>query len=254
MSFAPTRAGEISLRRRTEPRTDTVVYEVKLGEEVLMSSMFTIAEKALADLAIQRARSLRHTLTAGVATTAAEPLTVLVGGLGLGYTAVAALRHGDVGGVDVIEALSPVISWHQQRLLPVSEELLGDDRTRLLLADFFSVIGGQPIDDVSVLPAYDVIALDIDHAPDFVLHPEHESFYSEDGLRGVAGRLSPLGVFGLWSDRAPDEAFMATARSVFDVVEAEVVGFDNALTGGRSSNTVYLAHSRSAQAPTQGSG
>ncbi|MGB3185243.1 MAG: spermidine synthase [Ornithinimicrobium sp.] len=238
-----------------------MVYEVKLGDEFLMSSMFTVAEEALADLGIACARALRVAATTPPDDTdpaEAEPpedegLAVLVGGLGLGYTAVAALRHTDVIAVDVIEALAPVISWHEQRLLPTSDELLDDPRVRMLLADFFAVIGGAVGDQVGARASYDVIALDIDHAPDFVLHPDHQGFYTTAGLRGAAAMLSPGGVFALWSDRAPDEGFITTARTVFDMVDARVVRFANPLTGGTSSNTVYLAHRLSMTSPA-GSG
>ncbi len=245
LSFAPTWAGGISLRRRTEPHTQTVVYEAKLGDEFLMSSMFTVAEEALADLGIACARSLRVDAPPGpddAGPPEDEGFSVLVGGLGLGYTAVAALRHTDVIAVDVIEALAPVISWHEQRLLPTSDELMDDSRVRLVLADFFAVIGGTLGHRIDARAPYDLIALDIDHAPDFVLHPDHQGFYTTAGLQAAAAMLSSRGVFALWSDRAPDEGFMATAGTVFDVVDARVVTFANPLTGGTSSNTVYLAH------------
>ncbi|CAN5542389.1 hypothetical protein BH23ACT6_BH23ACT6_15670 [soil metagenome] len=242
----------MSLRRRTEPLTQTTVYEVKLGDEFLMSSMFTVAEEALTDLAIERAQALRPSRDAGRSDVpdTRDRLSVLVGGLGLGYTAAAALRHTDVGAVDVIEALAPVISWHEQRLLPASAELLDNDRTRLLLADFFAVMAGDAGAEVGALPAYDVIALDIDHAPDFVLHPDHQNFYTSSGLQGAAAMLAPQGVFALWSDRAPDDHFLATAHQVFAVVDAEVVTFANPLTGGTSSNTVYLAHQPHSEPPS----
>ena len=76
LAWRETPMGEISLRRRREPTLDVDVYEVKLGDEYLMSSLFTVAEEELARL--------------GLAAHAGDRLDVLVGGLGLGYTAVAA--------------------------------------------------------------------------------------------------------------------------------------------------------------------
>src|SRR3954466_3518413 len=81
LDWAPTRIGEISLRRRLEPTTNTEVYEVKLGDEYLMSSMFTVAEEDLARLTL-------------AALPPGASLDVAVGGLGLGYTARAALDDG----------------------------------------------------------------------------------------------------------------------------------------------------------------
>lgn len=77
LDWHETPMGELTLRRRLEPTLGVDVFEVKLGEEFLMSSLFTVAEVALADL--------------GLAAVSGDNLRVVVGGLGLGYTAVAAL-------------------------------------------------------------------------------------------------------------------------------------------------------------------
>ncbi len=199
-----------------------------------MSSLFTVAEVALADLAIEQHR----------AHSPSTSLSVLVGGLGLGYTAVAALRHRSVATVDVIEALEPVIQWHRDRLLPTSEELMSDRRTRVLQADFFAVVAGEqpsPLDRAGEGGVYDVVLLDIDHAPDFVLHQSHQGFYSRSGLSAMRDFVQPNGVFALWSDNPPDPAFTAHLSTVFCRAYAEVVAFANPLTRGTSHNTVYLA-------------
>ncbi|MGB3860225.1 MAG: spermidine synthase [Ornithinimicrobium sp.] len=234
LSHQQTRLGELTLRRRQEPVTDSLVYEVKLGEEFLMSSLFTVAEIALADLAIDQ-----H-----VARSGSTALSVLVGGLGLGYTAVAALRHSAVTQLDVVEALEPVIAWHRDRLLPTSEELMDDSRTRLHQADFFAMVTGDAtssLDRGADPAAYDVVLVDIDHAPDFVLHESHQSFYSQSGLSAMREFVSPGGVFALWSDNPPDPTFTAHLGTVFSWARAEVVSFANPLTRGTSHNSVYLA-------------
>lgn len=225
LAWATTRIGEISLRRRLEPVTRQEVFEVKLDEEFLMSSMFTVAEEAMADLALDWLDT--------------RGATVLVGGLGLGYTAVAALRHGGVARVDVVETLQPVVDWHREKLLPCSAELVGDPRTTLVLADFFAVVDGSE-QTPALAPPYDCLLLDIDHAPDFVLDASHEGFYSPHGLARLRGLLSDKGVFALWSDRPPEPGFTQVLDDVFDHTRAEVVRFPNPLTGGTSTNTVYL--------------
>ena len=229
LAWASTRIGEISLRRRLEPVTGQEVFEVKLDDEFLMSSMFTAAEEAMADLALDW-------LATGEA-------TVLVGGLGLGYTAVAALRHAGVTRVDVVEALQPVIDWHRDALLPCSAELVGDPRTTLVPADFFALVAGTETAP-ALAPPYDCLLVDIDHAPDLVLDASHEGFYSPVGLSRVRGLLSAHGVFALWSDRPPEPAFLQVLGSVFARTRAEVVRFANPLTGGTSTNTVYLGLGR----------
>lgn len=219
LDFQPTPMGDLTLRRRFEPAVAAEIYEVKLGDEYLMSSLFTVAEEALATL--------------GLAAVDGERLDVLVGGLGLGYTAVAALRDDRVDSLTVIDALPAVIGWHERELLPVSTELVGDARTHLVHDDFFAVMR-RP-----AMAAYDAILLDVDHSPRHPLDPSHADLYTVAGLRSAAQHLRTGGVFALWSDDPPDEAFVADARQVFDAVEAHVVDFDNAVTGGVSSNTVY---------------
>jgi hypothetical protein len=91
------------------------------------------------------------------------------------------------------------------------------------------------------LPRSHVVLLDIDHSPRHVLHPSNAAFYTPDGLRRLAGRLHPGGVFALWSDDPPDAAFLAVLGEVFATAASHVVDFDNPLTGGRSANTVYVA-------------
>lgn len=221
--------GDLTLRRRTEPITGQLVYEVKLGDEFLMSSLFTVAEEELATL--------------GLAATGnrGDPLDVLVGGLGLGYTAAAALRDDRVRSLTVIDALPAVIDWHERRLLPASDALVGDARTSLVLADFFGIARTLPSPDDQ---RYDVILLDVDHSPRHQLNPTHADLYTVEGLRALRRRLRDGGVFALWSDDPPDDEFMSTLGAVFERTAAHVVDFDNALTGGISSNTVYVAGGR----------
>ena len=103
IDYRRTPLGELSLRRRRVLSLEgREVYEVKLGDEFLMSSLFNEGEIALARL--------------GLAGQDAAELDVVVGGLGLGYTAAAALDFAGVRSVLVIEALPEVIHWHQKEV------------------------------------------------------------------------------------------------------------------------------------------
>jgi spermidine synthase len=228
LDSAQTPMGTISLRRRIEPSRQVDVYEVKLGDEFLMSSLFTVAEIELARL--------------GLAATDGGDLDVLVGGLGLGYTAQAALEDARVRCLTVVEALSQVIDWHEAGLLPDVAGLADDDRTRLVHGDFFALAAGDTwFDATSPVRRFDAVLLDVDHTPRHVLHPSHAPFYTPGGLRGLTRYLRPGGVFALWSDDPPDGEFVEVLEEVFDAVDAHVVEFANFLTGGTSSNTVYVA-------------
>jgi len=226
LAWQPTPMGEISLRRRRDPALGVEVYEVKLGDEFLMSSLFTVAEVALADLAL--------------AVLDGDDLDVVVGGLGLGYTARAALADDRVSTLVVVEALDEVISWHRRGLLPDAAALTEDPRCRLVHGDFFAR-SADPAGFAGDGRRFHAVLLDIDHSPQHLLHPSHAAFYRPDGLRGLAAHLAPGGVFGLWSNDPPDDAVTARLGEVFAGARAEVVGFDNPLQGRRSTNTVYLA-------------
>jgi spermidine synthase len=205
------------------------VYEVKLGEEFLMSSLFTVAEVELARLGLSEANG--------------EEIDVLVGGLGLGYTAVTALEDPRVRSLTVVEALPEATGWHRRQLLPDTGHLADDPRATLLHGDFFALVRDTGGFGGRTSQQYDVILLDVDHTPRHVLHPSHADFYTAPGLESLKQNLKLSGVFALWSDDPPDEEFMAVAGQVFNTIRSEVIEFSNTLTGGFSANTVYIANS-----------
>ena len=194
-----------------------------------MSSLFVDAELQLAHL--------------GLAELKDDNLDVIVGGLGLGYTAFAALENQHVSSLKVIDVMAPVIDWHQRGLVPMGPELMADERCELVLGDFFALATsesngfGAANNDQKV----HAVLLDIDHTPDFWLSPTNNSFYTEQGLRAMSDKIHSGGVFALWSDDLPDDRFTELLDSVFDTSTAHVVTFPNAYTKSESSNTVYVA-------------
>lgn len=230
--------GELILRRRTILSLDNrEVHEIILGDGFLMSSLFTEVEVALARLGLE-------------AVAEAVPgddarLDVVVGGLGLGYTARAALDNPAVRNLLVVDYLEPVIEWHRQGLVPLGPELTADPRCRFVLGDFFKralATGPDPgFDPDAPDRMFHAVLLDIDHSPSHLLHERHAAFYHPDGLRTLAARLHPGGVFALWSDDPPDEQFMASLGQVFPACESHVVSFHNPLQDRDSASTVYVA-------------
>ncbi|HVE93815.1 MAG TPA: spermidine synthase [Acidimicrobiales bacterium] len=225
LARTPTRMGDITLRRRRDPMLDTDVFEVKLGDEFLMSSLYTASEVALAELALIVA--------------AEGPLDVVVGGLGLGYTASAVLADPRVRSLRVIEALPAVIDWHTRKLLP--SDLVDDPRCELVNGDFFALT----VSDIGLLDARDehchAVIVDIDHSPRRVLDPTHAVFYSLAGLRQLARHLHPGGVFALWSDDPPDPVFTVDVEAVFGSCARHVVTVPNPYSDENGSATIYVA-------------
>jgi spermidine synthase len=228
LDYCKTHLGELILQRRRVLALDGAeAYEVKLNGEYLMSSLFHEAEGELARL--------------GLGLLAGGNREVVVGGLGLGYTAAAALAFPQVTRLVVVEALEPVIDWHQRGLVPNGRKLADDPRCSFLNADFFALARGDGFDPARPGHRWDAVLLDIDHTPSHLLNGAHADFYSEAGLRKLKGFLRPGGVFALWSNDEPDATFLDILRKVFGRAEGRASVFENPLMQEKSVNGIYLA-------------
>ncbi len=231
LDYQPTPLGDISLRRRTEPRLDnTLIYEVKLGDEFLMSSLFVEAEEQLSTLGLDKLIANGHS----------ESLDVVVGGLGLGYTALTALQYDNVTTLRTIDVMQAVISWHQQGLLPIGDVLASSAKSTLVHADFFAVATDDQVGILNDRPVH-AILLDIDHSPSHWLNEGNSGFYNVDSLTRMRNKIVSGGVFGLWSNEMPDAEFTSLLLKVFKEVDEHVVSFANPYSGGESINSVYIA-------------
>lgn len=227
LDYQQTPLGELILRRRREPMAQNRdVFEVKLNDEFLMSSLFTTGEIALANIVLDRIET--------------TDLDVLVGGLGLGCTANAVLDHETVRSLTVIEVLDAVIAWHREGLVPLSERLTSDPRCRLIHGDFFA-LADPSSSEFEAQHRHDAMLVDIDHSPGHVLDDRKRGLYTFEGLGGVEQMLQPGGVFGMWSNDPPEGDFERVLAEVFAVSRAEVVRFPNPYSGDSSSCTIYVA-------------
>ncbi len=209
LAYEDSPLGPLCLRRRellSQP--GTIVTEVTLNHEFLMSSLYTDSERELARIAIE--------MSSG------DDLKVLVGGLGLGYTARESLQSDRVCHVEVVELLPQVINWLEQGLVPLSEELGHESRLHIQEGDIYSRLAGPPTRQ------FDVILIDVDHSPDDRLGEENASFYSAEGLLAAKEHLAPNGVLAIWS-YAESSPFADALRTVFDNVRVEPVTYDNQL-------------------------
>ena len=82
--------------------------------------------------------------------------------------------------------------------------------------------------------------VDIDHSPRNLLHPRHAALYEPAGLRKLAAHLHPGGVFALWSNDPPDDAFQSVLAGAFAISATHVVSFENPLQHRDASNTIYV--------------
>jgi len=226
LDYQQTPIGELSLRRKHLAMLgDLEVYEVKLGEAFLMSSMFHAVEDAVSDLGLAELKGIE--------------CDVVVGGLGLGYTALAALSHPNVRSLLIVEYLDPVIRWHRNGMVPLGPCLAGDGRCGFVQGDFFTLAASPAGFDAG--RRFHAVLLDIDHSPRNLLDPRNATFYTPAGLAALAAHLHPGGVFAMWSDDPPDDEFLALLNASFATARAQVVAFPNPLIGEDSASTVYIA-------------
>jgi spermidine synthase len=229
LAYHKTPLGELTLRRRIETLLQNKeVFEVKLGEEFLMSSLFTAGEKALADI--------------GLAGLEGE-LDVVVGGLGLGYTAAAALENENVRSLLVIDLFQEVIDWHRNGLVPMGKVLSDDKKCELRQGDFFE-LARTGFDRFERGRSFDAVLLDIDHSPEHFLDEKNKSLYGAEGLALLRKQIKPRGAFALWSNDPADEKFTKHLKSIFGDASAHDVEFANPYTNSISVNSVYVAHKK----------
>jgi spermidine synthase len=225
LAYETTPLGVLCLRRRELLASPgTVITEITLDHELLMSSHNTASERALANEALARHAGPEP----------GRALSVLVGGLGLGYTAHAALQAPDVGRVDVIEFLPPVIGFLKDGLVPLSSELRSDPRFAVRQGDVFQTLWDAPLEH------WDVVLIDVDHSPDEQLGDESQSFYSRAGLDRARQHLKPNGVIAVWS-YAENSAFADDLRTSFARVDVVPVQFSNDLVGEELTDWLFIA-------------
>ncbi|MER7171384.1 spermidine synthase [Streptomyces mesophilus] len=146
----------------------------------------------------------------------AEP-SVLIGGLGVGFSLVHAAADSRWGRIDVVEREQAIIEWHQNGALhDISGEALADERTRIVQADLVAYIQGGN-------ERYDALCLDIDNGPDWTVTEGNHSLYSPRGLKACREMLNSGGILAIWSAQ-PSADFEESLRNAgFSNVRTEEI-------------------------------
>ncbi|PVC73290.1 spermidine synthase [Streptomyces sp. CS081A] len=192
--------GEVVLRRRDEH------HEIIANGTFLMDTSDGRSERLLIDAALA---ALPEERRAGA--------SVLVGGLGVGFSLAHAAADPRWGRIVVAEREEAIIDWHRQGpLAAISGAALADPRTVILHTDLVEHVHAST-------DTYDALCLDIDNGPDWTVTEDNEPLYSAEGLAACAARLTPGGILAVWSAR-PSEDFEATLRNAgFSGVRTEEV-------------------------------
>ena len=221
LAYEASPLGLLCLRRRellSQP--GTIVTEVTLNHEFLMSSLYTDSERALARMALDM-----HS---------GDDLRVLVGGLGLGYTAREALRSDRVARVEVVELLPQVIDWLARGLVPLSFELRDERRLVVTQGDVYRRLADPPAELLNL------ILIDVDHSPEERLGQESARFYTTQGLLAARRHLAADGVLAVWS-YAESSPFADALRAVFEQVCVESVAYENRLIDQQRTDWLFFA-------------
>ncbi len=209
----PGGGGELRLIRRGEE------YSIMLGANELMNSRLSGSEEALATLACER-------LPAGP-----RP-SLLIGGLGMGFTLRAALRVlGPEAKLVVAELVPAVVKWARGPLAHIFAGSIDDPRVTVVEADV-----ADPIAEAR--SAYDAILLDVDNGPDGLTLAANDRLYDRNGAARARAALRPGGVLAIWS-AAPDRAFSQRLRTAGFAVEETAVRANAGRSGAR--HVIWLA-------------
>jgi spermidine synthase len=153
-------------------------WVIRVGPRVLMSNRMHDSEEALAEVALARVVS---------------PRTVLVGGLGLGYTVRAVLdRVSSDAEVTILELVPELVDWNRRHLGVLADHPLADPRCRVVVGDVLDTLKQSPA-------TFDVILLDVDNGPRALAQPKNQRLYGEWGVRACLAALRPGGVLAVWS-------------------------------------------------------
>jgi spermidine synthase len=194
-------------------------FSIRVNGCELMNSRAHGSEDALAELACAKIADRQHP-------------HVLIGGLGMGYTTAAALRHLKAGSNIVVAELVPaVVEWNRGPLAELAGAPLQDPRVTVREADIAVILRSER-------RAYDAILLDVDNGPAGLTRKCNDWLYSEAGLASAHSALKPAGVYAVWS-AAPDNAFTnRLSRAGFEV---SVVNVRSRGSGRGGRHTIWLA-------------
>jgi len=209
----PGNGGEIRLYRRDAE------FSIRVGNRELMNSRVHASEEALATLAIARVADR------------ARP-RILIGGLGMGFTLAAVLRHlGPEGRVVVAELVPAVVAWNRGPLASLAGHPLQDARVTVREVDVAQILRGTR-------QAYDAILLDVDNGPEGLARRDNDWLYARPGLEAAQAALRPAGVLAVWS-ASPHPVFVQRLRRVGFKVDEVCVPARESRKGRR--HTIWLA-------------
>ncbi|MGN6162459.1 MAG: hypothetical protein ACTHOG_12260 [Marmoricola sp.] len=209
--------GEITLRERIG-RGGQPVLELRVNGIFVMDDEETSSERALAQAALDALGDV-------------SGMRVLVGGLGLGFTVAELQQDARVGAIEVVEIEEPLVAWHRTGVIARGPALLTRSGTSVRVGDIAEVIPEAEC-------AFDLILLDVDNGPRYLVHEQNAALYREGFLRAAATALAGRGVLCIWAANEADDLEDAM-RTVFG--NAEKLTYPVDLQGRQEHYLLYLS-------------
>ena len=175
-------------------------------------------------------RSERLLVSAALAA-ADEPRSLLIGGLGVGFSLREAVADAALEGIEVVEIEDSVVQWHGSHLRHLTGEALADPRVSVVVADLTDHVAAHR-------STYDVICVDVDNGPTWTVTPANDALYGEAGTRRLLDALRPGGVLAVWS-AMPVPSYESLLRRHAADVDVHTVGVRRG-----EPDVIYLAGTR----------
>lgn len=213
--------GELVLRERREQGAPPVL-ELRANGVFVMDTEETVSERALAVAALELVK---------------DPRQVLVGGLGLGFTMHEVLADPRVERCTVVEIEEALVGWMRDGTIPHGPAMLADERVNLVVADVAVALAeaGER--------SYDLLLLDVDNGPGYLVHDHNAGLYLPPFLAGAARAVRPGGALAIWSANAAPQ-LLTDLEEAFG--NAEELSYDVALQERVESYYLYVARSSEA--------
>jgi spermidine synthase len=208
-------SGELVLRRRPDGS-----LELRANGVFVMDTVETSTERELAT------RALALHGNAG---------SVLIGGLGLGFTLEATLTDPRVTDVTVVEIEPALVGWMRHGTVPHGPALIDDPRVTVTVADVARALAEAPPS------AYDLVLLDVDNGPGYLVHDANADLYRAPSLEEARRATRPGGMVVVWS-AAESAELEATMGGVFGRWRTEAVSYDVDLQGRAETYWLYVGH------------
>ncbi|MER6999642.1 spermidine synthase [Streptomyces sp. NPDC000410] len=207
--------GEVVLRRRRGPDGD--VHEIIANGCFLMDTSDGRSERLLIDAALDTLADRPDPPTGTTGAIATAGPSVLIGGLGVGFSLAHAAANPAWGRIAVVEREQAIIDWHVSGpLSSITADALADPRAEIIHTDLVSYVHNAS-------DTYDALCLDIDNGPDWTVTEDNASLYSPAGLAACARRLAPGGVLAVWSARPSGDFEESLRNAGFNGVRTEEI-------------------------------